>query len=91
MEIVEDKGWEMGVEEEEEEGEKPVEEKEEVKEAPGEKKVIVLIPMCIPSTGKTSLLELMNTMKPSFKLWSISSDEVRNKVMNEIIKRVKSR
>lgn len=38
------------------------------------KQLIVLVPLTIPSTGKSSLLEIMKTMDPQFKIWSIASD-----------------
>jgi len=38
------------------------------------KNVVVLIPMTIPSTGKSCLLEVVKKMQSRFEIWSISSD-----------------
>lgn len=46
------------------------------------KRVVVIVPITIPSTGKTSLLEIINASNPPFKIWSLSSDDIRRKIMD---------
>jgi hypothetical protein len=88
MEIVNSNSYEGEEEEEEEKGqadsvdkEDDDSKKEEEEEEAAVKKVIVLIPLTIPSTGKSTLLETMKTMEPTFRIWSISSDEIRAQLM----------
>ena len=50
----------------------------------------MLIPLTIPSTGKSSLLEIMKTMDPKFIIWSISSDDIRRGLMDEMMKKMKN-
>jgi Ni2+-binding GTPase involved in maturation of urease and hydrogenase len=51
----------------------------------------VLVPVSIPSSGKTSVLELVRKqLDPSFRLWSISSDEIRRTLMDELTTKMKN-
>lgn len=61
-----------------------------IKEEQGPKRVIVLIPVTIPSTGKSSLLEIIEKRQPGFRLWSVSNDEIKRKVMDELRKKKKT-
>jgi hypothetical protein len=51
---------------------------------------VVLIPITIPSTGKSSILEMMNVSNPPFKIWCLSSDEIRRKIMDDMMKKMKN-
>jgi hypothetical protein len=84
-------GDEEGEKEKLEEGEAEGEgQKEGKKEEKTVKKVIVLIPVTIPSTGKTSLLEIIEKRQSEFRLWSVSNDEIRRKVMDDLRKKKKT-
>lgn len=36
------------------------------------------------------MLEIIKTMNPNFKIWSIASDEARSQVMGELLKKMKN-
>lgn len=50
----------------------------------------MLVPLTIPASGKTSILEIIKTQEPGFKIWSISSDEARKVIMDDIRKKSKN-
>lgn len=93
MEIVNSTAKELDLGDDEEEVEREGEEKEEEKEEEVKKptkRVIMLIPVTIPSTGKTSLLEIIEKNHPGFRLWSVSNDEVKRKIMDDLRKKKKT-